>query len=35
VPSRFHLLDRDLPRTSTGKPDRARISALLTEGVST
>ena len=32
VPSRYHLLDLDLPRTSTGKPDRAKIRALLTEG---
>ena len=32
VPSRYHLLSLDLPRTSTGKPDRARIRALLTEG---
>ncbi|MFD0635098.1 AMP-binding protein [Catenulispora yoronensis] len=32
VPSRYHLLAEDLPRTSTGKPDRAKIRALLTEG---
>jgi acyl-coenzyme A synthetase/AMP-(fatty) acid ligase len=32
VPSRYHVLAHDLPRTPTGKPDRARIQALLTEG---
>ena len=32
VPSRYHLLAHDLPRTPTGKPDRVRIQALLTEG---
>ncbi|NUR61163.1 MAG: AMP-binding protein [Catenulispora sp.] len=32
VPSRYHVLPHDLPRTPTGKPDRVRIQALLTEG---
>lgn len=32
VPSRYHVLADDLPRTPTGKPDRVRIQALLTEG---
>jgi acyl-coenzyme A synthetase/AMP-(fatty) acid ligase len=32
VPSRYHVLPSDLPRTPTGKPDRVRIQALLTEG---